>query len=159
MPQAETNRPLPQSTSPCSIFASFASRHKATEACLLQWYEISRWLRRTEEPGCHGMLVIDGLTECRQDDTLLKQGVVSRRLQVPESITRPSYVQLQESPWGDDLQIHNTKVQSDGEETSSCCLGSTAGMCSINHIRQLDRQPQVVGCLDRVAILAGRVMA
>lgn len=37
--------------------------------------------------------------------------MVSGRLQVPESITRPSYVQLQESPWGDDLQIHNTKVQ------------------------------------------------
>ena len=46
----------------------------------------------------------------RQDDHMLKQGIVSRRLEVPESIARPNYVRLQESPWGDDLQIHNTKV-------------------------------------------------
>ncbi len=47
---------------------------------------------------------------CRLDSKQLKQGVVSKRLAVPESITRPNYVRLQESPWGDDPQIHNSKV-------------------------------------------------
>ncbi|KAK9841101.1 hypothetical protein WJX84_003371 [Apatococcus fuscideae] len=53
------------------------------------------------------------LRKPEQDNILLKQGNVSRRLPVPDSIARPSYVQLQESPWGDDYQIHNTKEARD----------------------------------------------